>query len=80
VDTSIEVPRAAEEVACHDCAQVQLLPPLGLHAVARCWRCDAVLDVREPPDSTPLALALAGLLCGLVANAFPIIEVSLAIC
>src|SRR5262249_39631054 len=78
VDTSIDVPRAAGEVACHDCAQVQLLPPLGLHAVARCWRCDAVLDVREPSDSTPLALALAGVLCGLVANAFPIIEVSLA--
>jgi|GEM_PF-3950115 len=34
--------------------------------------------MREPPDSTPLALALAGLFCALFANAFPIIEVSLA--
>ncbi|HZW88208.1 MAG TPA: paraquat-inducible protein A [Myxococcaceae bacterium] len=68
----------AEEVACHDCAQVQTLPPLGLRSIARCCRCEAVLDRREPPDSTPLALALAGLFCGLVANAFPIIEVSLA--
>ncbi|MGZ6076993.1 MAG: paraquat-inducible protein A [Myxococcaceae bacterium] len=68
----------AEEVACHDCAQVQFLPALGLHAFARCCRCDAVLDARAMPDSTPLALALAGLFCGLVANAFPVIEVSLA--
>src|SRR5262249_11811764 len=29
-------------------------------------------------DSTPLALALAGLFCALLANAFPIIEVNLA--
>ncbi len=77
MDTSLEVPGAAEEVACHDCAQVQSLPPLGLHALARCWRCDAVLDAREPPDATPLALAVAGLFCGLVANAFPILEVHL---
>jgi len=78
VDTTVEAPGAAEEVACHDCAQVQLLPPLGPHALARCWRCDAVLDARELPDSTPLALALAGLFTGLLANAFPILEVSLA--
>ena len=78
MDTPLEEPGAAEEVACHDCAQVQALPPLGLHSLARCSRCDAVLDRREPPDSTPLALALAGLFCGLMANAFPIIEVSLA--
>lgn len=78
MDTSLEVPGPAEEVACHDCAQVQTLPVLGLHSLARCFRCDAVLDAREPPDSTPLALALAGLFCGLVANAFPVIEVSLA--
>ena len=78
MDTSVEAPEVAEEVACHDCAQVQLLPPLGPRALARCWRCGAVLDAREPPDATPLALALAGLLCGLMANAFPVIEVSLA--
>ena len=78
MDTSLEESPAAEEVACHDCAQVQSLPPLGLHSLARCCRCDAVLDRREPPDSTPLALALAGLLCGLLANVFPIIDVNLA--
>ncbi|HUM09363.1 MAG TPA: PqiA/YebS family transporter subunit [Myxococcaceae bacterium] len=78
MDTPLEATGAAEEVACHDCAQVQSLPQLGLHSLARCCRCDAVLDRREPPDSTPLALALAGLLCGLLANAFPIVEVSLA--
>ena len=78
MDTPLEASGAAEEVACHDCSQVQTLPALGLHALARCWRCDAVLDRREPPDSTPLALALAGVFCGLVANAFPIIEVNLA--
>ena len=71
MDTPLEASGAAEEFACHDCAQVQTLPPLGLRALARCLRCDAVLDRREPPDSTPLALALAGLFCGLVANAFP---------
>jgi paraquat-inducible protein A len=49
-----------------------------VRSLARCWRCDGILDRREPPDSTPLALALAGLFCGLLANAFPIIEVSLA--
>ncbi len=78
MDTSVEAPGAAEEVACHDCAQVQALPPLGPHALARCWRCGAVLDVREPPDATPLALAVAGLVCGLLANAYPILQVSLA--
>jgi paraquat-inducible protein A len=78
VDTSLEAPRVAEEVACHDCGQVQALPELGPHALARCWRCEAVLDVREPADSTPLALALAGLFSGLIANAFPILEVHLA--
>jgi paraquat-inducible protein A len=78
VDTPLETPGTAEEVACPDCAQVQTLPRLGLRSLARCWRCDAILDRREPPDSTPLALALAGLFCGLMANAFPIIEVSLA--
>jgi paraquat-inducible protein A len=49
-----------------------------LRSLARCWRCDGILDRREPPDSTPLALGLAGLFCGLMANAFPIIQVSLA--
>ncbi len=78
MDTALDESEAAEEVACHDCAQVQTLLPLGLRSLARCIRCDAVLDRREPPDSTPLALALAGLFCGLIANAFPIIEVSLA--
>ena len=78
MDIALEPSGAAEEVACHDCAQVQTLPSLGLHSLARCYRCDAVLDRREPPDSTPLALALAGLFCGLLANAFPIIEVNLA--
>jgi paraquat-inducible protein A len=68
----------AEEVACHDCGQVQALPELGPRSLARCWRCEAVLDVREPADSTPLALALAGFVSGLVANAFPILEVHLA--
>jgi paraquat-inducible protein A len=78
VDTSLQESGAAEEVACHDCAQVQTLPPLGPRSLARCWRCDAVLDRREPPDSTPLALALAGLVCAVLANAFPVVEVSLA--
>jgi len=77
VDTSLEAPRSAEEVACHDCGQVQALPELGPHSLARCWRCEAVLDVRETADSTPLALALAGFLSGLIANAFPILEVHL---
>lgn len=78
MDTLLEAPEAAEEVACHDCALVQLLPPLGLHSLARCVRCDAVLDAREPPDSTPLALALAALSCGFLANAFPVLQVTLA--
>jgi paraquat-inducible protein A len=78
VDIPLDASGAAEEVACHDCALVQTLPPLGLHALALCRRCEAVLDRREPPDSTPLALALAGLFCALVANAFPIIQVNLA--
>ena len=77
MDTSLEAHRTAEEVACHDCGQVQALPELGPHSLARCWRCGAVLDVRETPDSTPLALALAGILSGLIANAFPILEVHL---
>ena len=78
MDTSLGESGAAEEVACHDCGQVQSLPELGPHSLARCGRCGAVLDVRQPADSTPLALALAGLFCGFMANAFPILEVSLA--
>ena len=78
MDTPLDTRGTAEEVACPDCAQVQTLPPLGVRSLARCCRCDGILDRREPPDSTPLALALAGLFCGLMANAFPIIEVSLA--
>ena len=50
MDTSGEEAAAAEEVACHDCAQVQTLPALGLHSLARCVRCDAVLDRAHPPD------------------------------
>src|SRR5262249_3211559 len=63
---------------CPDCGQEQTLPPLELHTVARCVRCGAILDAREPPDSTPLALTVAGAISAVLANLYPIIEVRMA--
>jgi len=71
-------PAKEERIACPDCGREQQLPPLAPHTVARCERCGAVLDAREPPDSTALALAVAGAVCAVLANFFPIIEVRVA--
>lgn len=81
VETSADtplLPAEEEVVACRDCGREQTLPPLPVHTVARCLRCDGVLDVREPPDSTPLALALAGFVVSLLANLFPVLEIHVA--
>ena len=82
VTTETAVPSVAplqeRLLACRDCGLEQTLPPLRLHTIARCVRCGGVLDVREPPDSTPLALALAGAVFAVLSNCFPVIEVRLA--
>ena len=71
-------PAEGELIACPDCGREQTLPPLVPHTVASCVRCGRILDAREPPDSTPLALAVAGAIAAVVSNFFPIIEVRLA--
>jgi paraquat-inducible protein A len=45
--------------------------------VATCVRCGSVLHSAGHADSTPLALAIAGLACALVANLAPVIRVQL---
>jgi paraquat-inducible protein A len=71
-------PAEGELIACPDCGREQTLPPLAPHTVASCVRCGRILDAREPPDSTPLALAVAGAIAAVLSNFFPIIEVRLA--
>ncbi|MBF0272529.1 MAG: paraquat-inducible protein A [Magnetococcales bacterium] len=59
---------------CHDCHAPSRLPPLPPGGVARCPRCGAELARRgtSSPDA-PLALALAGLILYLMANAQPLL-------
>jgi paraquat-inducible protein A len=71
------LPSSEEEVACRDCALVQRIPRLDRRAIATCARCGAVLHAGGHADSTPLALAIAGLCCAVVANLYPVIRVQL---
>jgi paraquat-inducible protein A len=67
--------RAGSLVACHECDLLQHIPRQRQGGKARCRRCDAILhrSVRNSVDRT-LALALAGLVLFIVANAFPFLS------
>ena len=63
---SVEMAVAADAVSparlreCHDCGQIQMLPPMPPASRAVCLRCDAVLrHTRRDPLGIPLALNLA---------------------
>jgi len=65
-------PARAELIACHACDLLQYATALPVGTIAKCRRCDSVLyrHRRNSVDRT-LALALAGLILFVVANAFP---------
>jgi paraquat-inducible protein A len=67
----------ARLIACHECDLLQRETPLQRAAVARCARCNSEL-YRDHPDSVDRALAftLAAMILFAVANAFPIVGLS----
>jgi paraquat-inducible protein A len=66
------VPKPAELIACHECDLLQRLAEVPVGGSARCRRCGGLIfrNRRNGLDRT-LALALAGLILFVVANAFP---------
>jgi paraquat-inducible protein A len=68
----------ARLIACHDCDLIQRLPVPPEGATLRCIRCGAVLiqKKRNSIDRT-LALAVAGLVLFILANAFPFLAFKL---
>jgi paraquat-inducible protein A len=71
-----EVP--APLIACHECDLLQREVELPARAVARCARCSAVL-YRNRPDAINRALAYttAAAIAFVLANAFPLVGMSL---
>jgi paraquat-inducible protein A len=67
----------ARLIACHECDLLQYERPLLRGATARCVRCNAEL-YRDHPDSIARALAytLAAMILFAVANAYPIVGLS----
>jgi paraquat-inducible protein A len=65
-------------IACHECGLLHRVEPLPHGAAARCTRCGAVLyrEKRESLDRS-LALAVAGLILFVLANAFPLLGLKL---
>ncbi|HTP60643.1 MAG TPA: paraquat-inducible protein A [Burkholderiales bacterium] len=65
-------------IACHECDLLQREVPLPRGGTARCGRCGAVL-YRSHPESLErtLALTVGAILLFVLANAFPIIGLSL---
>jgi paraquat-inducible protein A len=70
---------AAEEViACHECGTVHRLPAMPDDTIARCVACGAKIFIRyERSVERTLALYLGALALFLVANAFPILSMSI---
>ncbi len=66
-----------ETVACPDCDLLQRVPELALGDKARCPRCACTVASRmaEPIDM-PLALTVAAAIALLVANTFPLMDLS----
>ena len=71
-------PAAGEVIACHECGTVHRLPAMADDTIARCTACGARIFIRfEQSLQRTLALYLAALCLVLVANAFPIMTMSL---
>jgi paraquat-inducible protein A len=71
-------PRDDEVIACHECGTLQRLPAMPDDTIARCTACDAKIFIRyEQTVPRTLALYLAAFFLVLVANAFPIMTMSL---
>ena len=71
-------PSPEEVFACHECGTVHRLPPMPDDTVARCVSCGAKLYVRfERSVERTLSLYLAALILFVVANAFPILSMSI---
>jgi paraquat-inducible protein A len=69
---------AEEVIACHECGTVHRLPAMPDDSIARCVACGAKIFIRfERSVERTLAFYLAALLLFLVANAYPIMTMSL---
>jgi len=67
----------AEIVACPECDLLQHLPSLPLRARACCPRCGCVIAWQPPgPKDLPLALTVTALILFIVANALPLMDLS----
>ena len=67
-----------EVIACHECGTVHRLPAMPDDTVARCRACAATIYIRfDQTVPRTLALYLAALVLVLVANAFPIMTMSI---
>jgi paraquat-inducible protein A len=65
-------------VACHECDCLQVVPVLPPGRRARCGQCGARLFVQPRGGlDTPLALTVGALALFLIANFFPLLEISI---
>jgi paraquat-inducible protein A len=63
-------------IACHECDLLNSVPDVPAGATARCVRCGAVLYIRKKNSiERTLALAIAGLVLFLQANAYPVLMI-----
>ena len=65
-------------VECHDCGLFQTLPAAGPGQAYKCIRCEASFGRGATPGDATLALAMTCLLLLLLANAFPLLGISIA--
>ena len=67
----------AEIVACPDCDLMQQIPSLALRAQACCPRCGCVIAWQPAgPKDLPLALTVTAIILFIVANALPLMDLS----
>ena len=68
----------SEVIACHECGTVHRLPTMPDDTIARCQACGATIYIRfDHGVPRTLALYLAALILVVVANAFPIMTMSI---
>lgn len=65
-----------EPVACPDCGLAQRLPAIADHEVARCRRCNRLLQVPDTQSRAAIALTLAALLLWLPGCLAPLLTVT----
>src|SRR6478735_2819373 len=76
--TPIARSTSGEVIACHECGTVHHLPAMPDDTIARCVACGAKIFIRfERSVERTLALYLAALALFVVANAFPILTMSI---